>query len=142
MGRRLGIQFCVYTCIIFPHEFRRDVFDDESIWTYAAGVVEDSSITATCPCNGGTPPPAFVDSDFIVSQELTRGDIILYCNDPLWDGQDCNGPGRTCCDPQNLLWFCKELPQSTTNDLEFHICGDEDLSNEDTPIDLVQLYIQ
>jgi len=39
-----------------------------------------------------------------------------------------------------LLWFCKELRQSTTDNLEVRICEDED--NEDTPIDLVQLYIQ
>ena len=49
---------------------------------------------------------------------------------------------RTCCDPSNLPWFCKKLPQSTTDYLEVCICGDENLSNEDTPIDIVQLYIQ
>ena len=67
---------------------------------------------------------------------------VLYSDDPLWDGQDCGGLESTCCDPPNLPWFCKELPQLTTDYLEFRICGDENISNEDTPVDLVQLYIQ
>ena len=52
------------------------------------------------------------------------------------------GREGTSCDPPNLPWFCKELPQSTTDYLVFRICEDEDLTSEDTPIDLVQLYIQ
>ena len=67
---------------------------------------------------------------------------VLYSNDTLWDGQDCNGLERTCCDPPNLPWFCKKLPEPTTDDLEFRICGDESRTNEDVPIDLVELYIQ
>ena len=67
---------------------------------------------------------------------------VLYSNDTLWDGQDCNRLKGTCCNPQNLLWFCKELPQPTTDNIEFCICGNNIVSDEDTPIDLVQLYIQ
>ena len=49
------------------------------IWTYAAGVVEDTSISATCPCNGGTPPPAFVGSDYYCELGVNTGpwDFIL-----------------------------------------------------------------
>ena len=114
------------------------------IWTYAAGIVEDSSRLVTCPCNGGASPPAFVGSDYYCESGVNTGswNYVLYPNDPLWDGQDCDGLERTCCDPPSLPWFCKELPQSTTDYLEVRICEDENLSNEDTPIDLVQLYIQ
>ena len=66
----------------------------------------------------------------------------FYPDDPLWDGQDCCQSERTCCDPPNLPWFCKELPQSTTDYLEFRICGDQPLADEDTPVNLVQLCIQ
>ena len=117
------------------------------IWTYAAGY-SDVGITspiATCPCTGGgSSPPPFVASDYYCESGVNTGSWthVLHPNDPLWDGQDCNGLERTCCDPPNLPWFCKELPGPTTDDLEFRICGDEMLSNEDTPIDLVQLYIQ
>ena len=112
------------------------------IWTYTSGVVEDASTSATCPCNNGTSPPTFVGSDYYCESGHNTGpvDLVVYSNDPLWDGQDCGGFERTCCDPPNLPWFCKELPQSTTDNLEVRICEDED--NEDTPIDLVQLYIQ
>ena len=115
------------------------------IWTYAVGVVEDSSFGTSCPCTGrGTPSPAFVGSDYYCEsgRDSVSRSGVLYSGDPLWDGQDCDGLERTCCDPPNLPWFCKELPQSTTDYLEVRICGDENLSNEDTPIDLVQLYIQ
>ena len=114
------------------------------IWTYAAGVVEDSSSLATCPCNGGTPSPAFVGSDYYCESAVNTSPSIrvLYSNDALWDGQDCGGLEGTCCDSPNLPWFCKELPEPTTDDLEVRICGDEDRDTEDTPIDLVQLYIQ
>ena len=66
----------------------------------------------------------------------------FYPNDPLWDGQDWRRSEQTCCDPPNLPWFCKELPQSTTDYLELRICGDQPLADEGTPVDLVQLYIQ
>ena len=114
------------------------------IWTYAGGYTEDASAPATCPCNGGTPPPAFVGSDYYCESGVNTSPVntVLYPNDPLWDGQDCNGLEGTCCNLSNLPWFCKELPQSTTDKLEVRICGDEDLSGEDTPIDLVQLYVQ
>ena len=41
---------------------------------------------------------------------------------------------------QTSLGSARKLPQSTTDDLEVRICGDG--ASEDTPIDLVQLYIQ
>ena len=115
------------------------------IWTYPAGLTEDISYKPpfTCPCTGGgTPPPEFVGSDYYCESGLdTSGLSFLHPNDPLWDGQDCGGLEGACCDLPNLPWFCKELPQSTTDYLEFRICGDQSLSDEDTPVDLVQLYI-
>ena len=67
--------------------------------------------------------------------------VVLYSNDSLWDGQDCDGLEHACCHLLNL-WFCKKLPEPMTDDLEFHLCGDEPRTNEDIPIDLVDLYIQ
>ena len=116
------------------------------IWTYAAGVYENETLASTCPCTGGgASPPAFVGSDYYCEAALNGPPWhppVLYSNDTLWDGQDCNRLEHTCCDPPNLPWFCKELPEPTTDDLEFRICGDESRTNEDTPIDLVELYIQ
>ena len=104
------------------------------IWTYGAN----------CPCTGGTPPPAFVGSDYYCESGLNvhPWDYVLYSNDTLWDGQDCHRSERTCCDPPNLPWFCKDLSEPTTDDLEVRLCADQVQQDEDVPIDLVQLYIQ
>ena len=115
------------------------------IWTYAATHDGNQAHSSTCPCTGsGASPPAFVGSDYYCESGVNSDpwDFILYSNDTLWDGQGCDGLERTCCDSPNLPWFCKELPQSTTDYLEVRICGDENRDTEDTPIDLIQLYIQ
>ena len=59
---------------------------------------------------------------------------VFYADDPLWDGQGCGGTS-TCCEFNNPPWFCKQLPQPTTDYIELRLCVDEDISNEDTPID-------
>ena len=116
------------------------------IWTYAGGYTEESAshgLAWTCPCTGhGRSPPNFVGSDYYCESGLDRlpWPSTLYPNDPLWDGQGCGGLEHTCCDPPNLPWFCRKLPQPTTDYLEVRICGDK--TDEDTPIDLVKLYIQ
>ena len=116
------------------------------IWTYAASVFENTTDISTCPCTGsGTSPPAFVGSDYYCESALSGPPWeppVLHHDDPLWDGQGCNGLERTCCNPPNLPWFCKKLPEPTTDDLEFRLCADEPRTNEDVPIDLVELYIQ
>ena len=116
------------------------------IWTYAAGLFENTTGSSTCPCTGsGTSPPAFVGSDYYCESGLSGppwDPPVLYSNDSLWDGQDCSGLERTCCNPPNLPWFCKNLPEPTTDDLEFRLCGDQPLADEDVPIELIQLYIQ
>ncbi len=43
---------------------------------------------------------------------------------------------QTCCEFKNPLWFCKQLPQPTTDDIELRLCGDEDINNEDIPIEI------
>ena len=112
------------------------------IWTYAVGAFDHRSVPATCPCSGGTPPPSFVGSDYYCESGHSDSQSGLATNDPLWDGRDCGGVERTCCDSPNLPWFCKELSEPTTDALEFCLCGDESRANEDTPINLVELYIQ
>ena len=62
----------------------------------------------------------------------------------LWDGQGCGA--ASCCElsyPPRVTppWFCKQLPQATTDDIEIRICRDQD-RDEDTPIQLIEVYIQ
>ena len=65
-------------------------------------------------------------------------------NDPFWDGQGCGA--ASCCElsyPPEVTppWFCKQLPQPTTDDIEVRLRGGDGNENEDTPVQLIELYI-
>ena len=117
------------------------------IWTLAAGVTESEKIAYNCPCNSpgaGIQPPSFVGSDYYCESGLHNHpwSAAVYSDDTLWDGKLCNGNEAPCCNPPNLPWFCKELPEPTSDDLEVRICTDEVLENEDIPIEVIELYLQ
>ena len=66
--------------------------------------------------------------------------LIIFVNDPLSDGQGCGS--SSCCELSYPLgvtppWFCRQLPQATTDDIELCICGDEGNGDEDTPLELI-----
>ena len=117
------------------------------IWTLAAGVLETEHFAYNCPCNSpaGTQPPSFVGSDYYCESGLHMDSwsaSTLYSDDALWDGKSCNENEAPCCSPPDLPWFCKELPEPTSDDLEVRICADEVLENEDIPIEVIELYLQ
>ena len=121
----------------------------QHIWTFAAALDEIGSYPhLNCPCtntslaSNAAHPPAFVGNDYFCDTGSTnRFQFIFYPNDPLWDGAGC-GPQNTCCSFNNPPWFYKELPQSTIDDVEMRICNDQGRANEDTPIEMIQLYVQ
>ena len=115
------------------------------IWTFAAAYDETRSDTTVCPCTrpdltytGAVPP--FIGQDYFC-ETGSRYNARFYSKDPLWDGQGC-GAQSTCCSFNNPPWFCKELSQPTRNDIELRLCGNEGTSNEDTPLEVVEIYIQ
>jgi len=119
----------------------------QHIWTFVAGVLESSSSPNTCPCVNGRDPPSYMGNDYFCESGNPGTTVanILYASDPLWDGQGCGSP--PCCELSSLPgvttpWFCKQQPQATTDDLEVRICGSENTSNEDTPVELIELYIR
>ncbi len=66
----------------------------------------------------------------------------FYSEDPLWDGAGCSGTS-TCCQFNNPPWFCKQLPQPTTDDIELRLCADGLYTNdEDIAIRQVDIFIQ
>ena len=116
------------------------------IWTYAAawGIHQHS-----CPCN--TNPahqsPDFVGSDYYCetgyrAPGAPKYDGITYTNHPLWDGEDCQETDAPCCQRPGLPWFCKELSEPTTEDIEVRVCTNQDLSDEDIRVELIELYTQ
>ena len=119
------------------------------IWTLAAGLYETGNgyYSSNCPCNSpgaGTQPPSFVGSDYYCESGLNSSPwtATVYSDDPLWDGEGCGGNEAPCCSPPDLPWFCKELPEPASDDLEVHICTDEHLTNEDVPVEVIELYVQ
>ena len=63
----------------------------------------------------------------------------LYTSDPLWDGAGCESEG-SCC--STAPWFTVDLVNPTTDDIEVRICSNYYEYEEDTPIHLLELYIQ
>ncbi len=73
--------------------------------------------------------------------ELNFGEFSTYYDDPLWDGVGC-GPLNTCCTFNNPPWFYKELPESTTDDIEMRVCSDGNRVDEDIAIESYDIYVQ
>ena len=119
------------------------------IWTYAAGVTENSTdhTLNNCPCwdLSAEQPPGFVGEKYFC-ESANPSDIFdstgfLYGSDKLWDNQQCSNEG-TCCTSLAPPWFTVTLSDPTTDDIEVRICGDESTNNEDTPIELLDIFIQ
>ena len=87
--------------------------------------------------------PSFVGNDyFCEAGTVNTGQIgVLYPDDPLWDGQGCTLQ-TDCCSFHSPPWFCKKLSYSTADDIEGRICANEGYSNEDSPIKLIEIYVQ
>ena len=123
------------------------------IWTYACGLNEgfinfNGILTLLCPCNNistGTIVPSFVGSDHYCESGLPAGQFwqsVLYSNDPLWDGQQCNGNEGPCCTNPMMPWFIKTLNETTTEDIELRVCASQGYNDEDIPLDIIELYVR
>ena len=123
----------------------------QHIWTFAAARDETSADHQRCPCTrtdqtftGAIPP--YVHNDYFCDTG-SRGAVQnrYYGDDPLWDGQGC-GPTSSCCRFTNPPWFCKSLPQPTSDDIELRLCAAFSSTgayyNEDTPIELLEVFVQ
>ena len=47
-----------------------------------------------------------------------------------------------CCTNPKMPWFIKALNETTPEDIELKVCGSESPNNEDTPVDIIELYVQ
>ena len=117
------------------------------IWSVVAGVTENSSIhtNSNCPCSftSGQGSPSYISNKYYCESGNPTDNYEsnqIFSNNPLWDRQQCEG---TCCTGTNYPpWFSVQLPAPTTDVIEVNICGDESTDNEDTPIKLLEIYIQ
>ena len=89
-----------------------------------------------------TPSPIFVGNDYFcdITGSTDHFQVIFYGDDPLWDGAGC-GPNNDCCDSNNPPWFRKQLPWGTTDNIEMRLCR-EGFPDEDTPVEIIEIYVQ
>ena len=113
------------------------------IWTYAGAPTEITTDNYGCPCSTGNNPESFVGEHYYCeSGSSTNPNDILYPNDPLWDGEQCNGNEGSCCPANSTMpWFHHSL-NSTSDDIELRVCAGGSSSLYQTPIDIIELYIK
>ena len=122
--------------------------------SFVAGLQEGASESNghwLCPCNNNSDTthihvPQFVGQDYFCETGVPTGSRwsyfprVVYYDDPLWDGNGC-GPNSTgCCKFNNPPWFCKQVPEDTTDDIEIRICVH--VNYEDVPIELIEIFVQ
>ena len=117
------------------------------IWTFAAGVTEGHYIESgpDCPCSrsGATQAPSYLGNNYYCESGTSADRGILgnlYSSDPLWDGQLCEG--QCCSNGKSPPWFTVQLSNPTLDDIEVRICADESTSNEDSPVELIEIYVR
>ena len=115
------------------------------IWSLAASPSDSSIGGSACPCSTLAQPniPPWVGNEyFCESGSATTSSVgIFYPDDPLWDGQDCPPSTSHCCDLNNPPWFSKELSEATNEDIEVRVMANG-VNNEDTPVELIEIYVK
>lgn len=119
----------------------------QHVWTFVSALDETDGHFSGCRCSNievhefASIPP-FVGNDYFCDTG-SRGPVgfEFYGDDPLWDGKGC-GSVSECCSFNNPPWFSKELPASSTDNLELRVCRDSGVNNEDIPFEIVELYVR
>ena len=107
----------------------------QHIWTLYASV--NKWCGGCCPLIVGT--NYFCDTSNPTDRSWFN---VLFVEHHLWDGI-ANCASSTCYAPQSGPWFHAEISLTPiADDIEIRICGDEPTSNEDTPVELVEIYVK
>lgn len=124
------------------------------IWTFASGITEPISYPQwSCPCSlvgsglQASLPPSYVGNNYFCESgnplsSFQNTGTFVYTNDTLWDGQMCDHEGQCCSNATSPPWFSVMLPSQTNERIEVRICGHSSVDNEDTPIGLLDIYVQ
>jgi hypothetical protein len=116
------------------------------VWSFADAIDEIDSLHVICPCLHPSLTfvgviPGFVGEDYYCETgSRKRAQRRYYFDDPLWDGEGCEGENE-CCD-RGGPWFCKQLPQPTQDDIEMRVCTNHNNEGEDVVLEQIVLYIQ
>ena len=117
------------------------------IWSYVGTYSEVITYDHdACPCysSRGTPSQSFVDCNYYCESGNPTEDWVgrVFPNDKLWDGEQCSHEGTCCTGTNTPPWFSVNLGSPTSDDIEVRIMGSEDTDNEDTPIELLEIFVQ
>ena len=119
------------------------------IWTFVAGAAEDNPTeTWVCPCDAtiNIRVPPFVGENYFCEAGVNEqwkwlAHHKLFPNDTLWDGEDCLS-SSTCCSRRNPPYFLRQLPNSTTDNIEARICLFDPSHVSNVAVELIELYVQ
>ena len=154
-GRVIGYQFASPDA--FRHHEKSNNIDLDGInithgtnhshiWSYVAGYIQiNIQHPSKCPCSidngqGIGPPSSVGDNYYCESGSPNDHPVSLYTDDPLWDGQQCEG---TCCTGTNSPpWFSVDFRNQTTDAIEVSICCDQSTEDEDVPVELIEIFVQ
>ena len=112
------------------------------IWSFYGAVNNDYC------CDPGLFPNtlfSFIGSNYFCDTSNPNNDgwrNAFFTDHLLWDGVAQCSSSSTCCAPSAGPWFTTTLSSPSTSDIEVRICGDEGTVNEDTPIELLEIYVK
>jgi hypothetical protein len=114
------------------------------VWSYAVGLSQDAYYpNNNCPCakyGGGV--PTFVGNHYYCESGNPGGyEKAWYTGDPLFDGAGCPA-GNSCCTPNALPWFDRDLGTTVNGKVEARLCGDSYSENEDIGVYRMELYVR
>ena len=127
------------TCDTNPHKH---------IWSYAGSYRPVTlPVWAVCSCNSElassqSSPSLFVGNNYYCESGVQVSNSEgTYLNGPLWDGQTCPGNEASRCTVSKIPRFLKSLRGVVNDDIEMRLCGNEVTNDEDTFIELIEIYV-
>ena len=118
----------------------------QHVWSYIAGYRSNGASSNTCPCNTGVTHtvPSFVGGHYYCeSGTNSNPSQVVYTADPLWDGNNCPSVEAPCCTGTGLPWFFRDYGNATITDyIELRVCGSSGYEDEDTPVQLYEIYVK
>ncbi len=107
----------------------------QHIWSFAASYGDRRKNICPCVATSMSIVPNFVGENYFCESSRDSDGHI-------WDGMGCL-QNRVCeCTHNNPPWFCQVLGGDTDDIMEIRICGDQEHSDEQTPVELVEIYVQ
>jgi len=109
------------------------------VWTFASGLFAKKTGGNSCPCHGGSSPPAFVGQAWTCDSGNFDASYSSkwYTAEPLWDA-DSQGPG--CKSPPQPGWFEVKLASPTTDAIEVRILFEG--CDENVAITALELWVR